>query len=286
MNDFFQYAFLGRAALAAAFLSLTCGLLSPIIVLRRLSFSADGLAHASLGGLAMGLCLVSAGGAPTLATYGVSFVVTCAVACWIGFLSTRVQSDTAIGACYVAAFALGIVLLSWRRRGSGHLEHYFFGSLLAVTPLEVGLLALLAGIILIGMVMTWRWLAMWTFDEELARANHVPVVCLRYALMLCIAATVVVGTRIVGVLLVAALLVLPGAVGTHIANRMGSISLVSVLTAILSAGAGIGLSNTSSLPPGPTIVLFAFTLFSFAFLFQRWRGRRFSTPAQSHAYRT
>lgn len=285
MNDFFQYAFLGRAALAAVFLSLTCGMLSPIIVLRRLSFSADGLAHASLGGLAMGICLVSTAGAPTLATYGVSFVVTCAVAGWIGFLSTRVQSDTAIGACYVAAFALGIVLLSWHRRGSSHLEHYFFGSLLAVTSLEVGLLVALASFISVGVFMTWRWLAMWTFDEELATANGVPVGYLRYALMLCIAATVVVGTRIVGVLLVAALLVLPGAVGTHIATRMGSISGWSILTSILSASIGIGLSNASSLPPGPTIVLIAFSFFSMAFVFQRWRERRLSNTTSSHAYR-
>ena len=114
LGSFIEYDFLGRALVAGLLTSLICGLLSPFVVLRRLSFSADGLAHASLGGLALGVCLLNSGPTPTLAGYCVSFLFTCAVAAAIAYLSggNRLQSDTAVGACYVAAFAFGILLLA------------------------------------------------------------------------------------------------------------------------------------------------------------------------------
>ena len=107
MNDFLDYGFLGRALFAGGLLALLCGVLSPFIVLRRMAFAADGLAHASLGGLAVGLVLLRSGPLPTAANYAISFVFTCGVALAIAYFARRVQSDTAVGACYVAAFALG-----------------------------------------------------------------------------------------------------------------------------------------------------------------------------------
>ncbi len=117
-QTFFEYEFLTRALAAGLLMSLTCGLLAPFVVLRRLSFSTDGLAHASLGGLAIGMFLLATGPAPTLMSYGISFVFTVIVAVAMAYFSggQRIQSDTATGACYVAAFALGILLLSLRKR--------------------------------------------------------------------------------------------------------------------------------------------------------------------------
>lgn len=137
--------------------------------------------------------LLANGPAPSLASYAVSFVFTCLVAAAIAYFSGGqcVHSDTAVGACYVAAFALGILLLSLRQRYSGHLEHFFFGSLLAVNPLECWLLAGLALLALTLVLACWRWLGQWTFDEELALASGVPTGVLRYALILLIAATVI-----------------------------------------------------------------------------------------------
>ena len=133
------------------------------------------LAHASLGGLAAGLFLLDTGPAPTLGSYAVSFLFTCGVAAAIAGLNQggRVSADTAVGACYVAAFALGVLLLSWRQRYTGHLEHFFFGSILAVDRLECVLLAGLALGVLGFLFVRWRHLAQWTLDEELAQANGV-----------------------------------------------------------------------------------------------------------------
>lgn len=273
LNAFFEYGFLGRALLAGLVLSVTCGLLSPFIVLRRLSFSADGLAHASLGGLAVGLFVLGNGQVPTVSSYFVSFVFTCGVAIAIAYFSTgnRLQSDTAVGACYVAAFALGILLLSWRNHSTGHLEHFFFGSILAVNPLECWLLAGLAVASALFCSFSWRGLGQWTFDEELAQASGVRVAALRYLLMLLIAATVILSTKVVGVLLVTALLILPGAVGTLSGRSMPAIVLFSLIAALSSAAGGMVCSNLADVPPGPCIVLVAFSIFLVAFFLRRGR---------------
>ena len=281
MENFFQYRFLERALLAALLMSLTCGMLSPFIVLRRLSFSADGLAHASLGGLALGIFILNSGTTPTLAGYGISFLFTCGVAAAIAYFSSgnRLQSDTAVGACYVAAFALGILLLTARSRSTGHLEHFFFGSILAVNPLECWLLAGLAVLTMIFCFSNWRWLGQWTFDEELALASAVKIAWLRYALVLLIAATVILSSKIVGVLLVTALLILPGAVGTLSGRALPVILAFSIVTAMSSATAGMLLSNAANVPPGPAIVLVAFAIFLAAFFLRRRRDLKPSAAA-------
>ncbi len=273
LNAFFEYGFLRRAMLAGLLLSVTCGLLSPFVVLRRLSFSADGLAHASLGGLAVGLFVLDNGQVPTLSSYLVSFVFTCGVAVAIAWLSSghRLQSDTAVGACYVAAFALGILLLSWRNHSTGHLEHFFFGSILAVNPLECWLLAGLAAAAALFCFVGWRGLGQWTFDEELAQASGVRVAALRYLLILLIAATVILSTKVVGVLLVTALLILPGAVGTLSGRSLPKITLLSMLAAMSSAAGGMVCSNLADVPPGPAMVLLAFSLFLASFFLRRRR---------------
>ncbi|MCW5559181.1 MAG: metal ABC transporter permease [Verrucomicrobiae bacterium] len=279
MKGFFEYGFLVRALTAGFCLAVLCGVLSPVIVLRRMAFAADGLAHASLGGLALSLLFLPVAALPGLANYLVSFIFTCLVALAIGYFARRVQSDTAVGACYVAGFALGVTLLALRQHGLGRLEHLFFGSILAVQPLELGLLAGLTGSVLTACGLGWRWLGAWTFDEEIARAEGVPVAVLRYALMLLIAATVIVATRIVGILLVAALMVLPGATGCLVARHMGVILAISTAAAVLSATAGMAISSATNVPPGPTIVLAAFGCFLAAFCASRWRDRRAARPA-------
>lgn len=266
LNSFLEYGFLARALAAGMLLGLICGMLSPFVVLRRLSFSADGLAHASLGGLGVGIVLLNTGITPTLGVYAISLIFTFAVAggmAWLGGMQ-RVASDTAIGACYVAAFALGVMLLCAKRRFSAHLEHFFFGNILAVSPLDC---ALLGGLALAAAVFCfghWRWLGQWAFDEELARASGVPVKRLRYGLLLLIAITVIFSVKIVGILLVTAMLILPGAIGTLLGRSLGMILVCAIIAALTSAFTGLVTSNAADVPPGPAIVLTAFAGFMLA----------------------
>lgn len=278
LHSFLEYGFLARAAVAGLLLSLTCALLSPFVVLRRLAFSADGLAHSSLGGLALGIVLLGTGLTPSLGVYAVSLAFTVVVAAgmaWFGSLQ-RVASDTAIGACYVAAFAFGALLLCMRKRFSAHLDHFFFGNLLAVSPLDCWLLA---GLALVGggfCLGHWRWLGQWAFDEELALASGVPTTRLRYALILLLAVTVILSVKIVGLLLVTAMLILPGATGALLGRSLAAMLSIALAAAVSCTGVGLVASNAGDLPPGPAIVLFSFAAFAGTAALQRCLDHRHS----------
>lgn len=103
-----------------------------------------------------------------------------------------------------------------------------------------------------------------------------PTAKLRYALMLLIAATVILSTRVVGVLLVTAMLILPGAIGTLLGRTMRVIVLLSLGVGLVSTLGGLSLSNAADVPPGPAIVLIAFAMFVLAYLLRRHRDRRHS----------
>lgn len=272
----FGYGFVQRALLAGLLLAVTAGVLSPFVVLRRLSFSADGLAHASLGGLAVGMFFTGDGPVPAFGSYAISMIFTCGVAGLIAFLSDgrRVQADSAIGACYVTAFSFGIVLLALKQRSSGHLEHFFFGSLLSVTGVECGLLGCVAFATILLVTGCWQWLAQWTLDEELALAGGVPVRLLRYSMILLIAGTVILSTRVVGVLLVTALLIMPGASGCLLAATMWGVIGVSLGMALLSVVTGLFAASVVDVPPGPAVVLVLFVFFACAHFLRSFREGR------------
>ena len=270
LYSIFDYGFLRRAVLAAIMMSLTCGLIAPVVVLRRLAFSTDGLAHSSLGGLAIGLLFVSNGASPSLQSYLISFLFTVSVAAGITYLSenNRIDSDTAVGVCYVAAFALGVLVLSLRKGYSGHLDQFFFGSLLAVNHLECLLLLILGLISFTFIFRHWLSIGKWTFNEEMARAEGVPVKKLRYFFMFLVVAVVIVSSRVVGVLLVTSMLILPGAVGSLTSHSMFGITIVSVATALVSSLIGLSISNSYDVPPGPVIVLSGFLIILGAYFTQ------------------
>ena len=270
LNSILDYGFLRRAVLAAILMSLTCGLIAPVVVLRRLSFSTDGLAHSSLGGLAIGVIFVTNGASPSLLSYLISFFFTVSVAAGITYLSenNRIDSDTAVGVCYVAAFALGVLVLSLREGYSGHLDQFFFGSLLAVNQIECLLLLILSLISFIFIFWNWLSVGKWTFNEEMAHAEGVPVKKLRYFFMFLVVGVVIVSSRVVGVLLVTSMLILPGAVGSLASRSMLGITIVSIATALVSSLIGLSISNSYDVPPGPVIVLTGFLIFLGTYLTQ------------------
>ena len=270
LHSIFDYGFLRRAVLAAILMSLTCGLIAPVVVLRRLSFSTDGLAHSSLGGLAIGVLFVTNGASPSLLSYLISFFFTVSVAAGITYLSenNRIDSDTAVGVCYVAAFALGVLVLSLREGYSGHLDQFFFGSLLAVNQIECLLLLIISLISFIFIFWNWLSVGKWTFNEEMAHAEGVPVKKLRYFFMFLVVAVVIVSSRVVGVLLVTSMLILPGAVGSLASRSMFGITIVSIATALVSSLIGLSISNSYDVPPGPVIVLTGFLIFLGTYLSQ------------------
>ncbi len=257
-----------RRALAAGILvSAICGALSPFVVLRRMSFVGHGVAHAAFGGVALGVLL---GINPVLS--GTVFSV--GVALLIGVLGRRgrLSEDVSIGILFASAMAFGVVCLGLMKGYSVDLFGYLFGNLLAVAPSDltmIGALALATGILL---VLLHREFLFLTFDEEQAKAVGLPTTALQTVLLVFLALTVVISIKVVGAVLIAALLVIPGAGALQISTGYRAVFPISVALGIAAAVGGLVVSYIVDLAPGATVVLFASALFGVCLIAGRaWR---------------
>ncbi|MEN2982538.1 MAG: metal ABC transporter permease [Thermus sp.] len=259
MLEALAYPFFQRALLAGLLVSLLSGLLSPLVVQRRLSFLGDGLAHAAFAGVALGLFLR---GEPL----GFALPFTFLVALAITFVKERTElsEDTAIGVFFALSVALGAVFLAKAKGYVGDAMGYLFGSLLAVGPADLWALGL---VFLLGLFLLPLWgpLAYATLDRELALADRVPVGRHDYLLSGFIAVALVLAVKVVGILLVAAFLVIPGAAARLLARTFAGLTLLSLLLAALSTLLGLLASFLLDWPSGASVVLVQALLFALAF---------------------
>lgn len=260
MLEALQYPFFQRALLAGVLVSLLAGFLSPLVVQRRLAYLGDGLAHAAFAGVALGLLL---GWAPLPLALGYALLVALGITYVVQ--KGGLPQDSAIGVFFAFSAALGAVFLSRARGYVGDPLGYLFGSLLAVTPgdlLALGGLGLLA----LPLVFLWGRLAYAAFDRELAQADRLPVALYDYLLALFLALALVVAVKVVGALLAAAFLVIPGATARLLASRFSAMALWSVALALAAALLGLGLSYLLDWPSGGSVVLVQAGLFLLAFV--------------------
>ncbi len=251
-----EYVFFQRALLAAVAVGLLCGLLGFFVVLRRLAFIGVGISHSAVGGVAIGLLI---GWNPAL-TAAVFAVLVALGMFWVG-RDRRLSEDAVIGVFFSGAMALGLVLLSMRHGFQQDLFAYLFGSVLAISAGELAGLCALALVLGAVILVVFRELLFISFDEEVARAYGRPVDAMNALLLVVLAVTVVAGIRVVGVLLIEALLVVPAATAalwTLDFRRQVAISMG------LGAGSGVlGLvgSYVFDITAGGAIVLVAVTMF-------------------------
>jgi zinc transport system permease protein len=250
MIDLLSYGFLQRALLAGIFTGLLCGVLGFFVILKRLSFIGVGISHSALGGIATGVLL----GLPPLPAAAVFAI---AVAWAIGWLSRagRMHEDTAIGILFSSAMALGVVLMSLSSSYQADLFGYLFGNILAVSPADLWLLGGITVLVLGTVALLFKELLFLAFDEDVARASGLPVNVLYYVLLTCLALAVVAAIRVVGLILVEALLVIPAAIGYQLTRRYRVMLAVSVGSAVSGAIVGLGLSYRFDIAAGATIVL-------------------------------
>jgi zinc transport system permease protein len=249
------------------------GLLAPTVgfflVQRRQSLVGDGIGHVAFAGVAAGYLLDVS---PVLAALVAS--VLGAVA--IELLRTRwgAAGDQALALVFYTGIALGVVLVSSAGALNVNLFQYLFGSILTVTRTDLAVVAALGAVALVLMGASYRALAGVTLDEEGARVQGVPVDRLNLLVAVLAAMTVALSMRIVGVLLVAALMVLPVSAAARVARSMLQTLLTSVVLAVASVLGGLTISYYADLPPGGTIVLVAAGWFAVASLGGFVAGRR------------
>jgi len=264
MVDVLTQPFMLRALAAGLLLSALAGYYGVFVVQRRLSFLGAGLGHAAFGGIALGLFL---GIQPLWIAIPFTLLVGVGIA-WIRD-NTRLAADTAIGIFFSVSVALGILFLSLSTGRNADAFSYLFGSLLSVTAADLGISALLVGAGLLTLPRLWGDWAYATFDEEAAQVSGTPTRHRDLLLITMLAATIVVSLKVVGILLVAAWIVVPAASARLLAHTFGGMTRLSVALAMASTVIGLVLSVALDAPTGAMIVLVQAVLFVVIMLLAR-----------------
>lgn len=261
--------FLLRALLAGVGIALLAGPLGAFVVWRRLAIFGEALAHSALLGVVLAYLLELD---PTLGL--VLFAVLLATALWALEEQQLLPTDTILSTLAHGALAAGLVILSvvdWLRID---LLAYLFGDILAVSILDLWILALLLGSVAAILSLYWRGLVSLTIEPDLARVEGVPVRKLRLLLDLLIATAIAVGMKLVGLVLVVSLLVVPAAAARPWSNSPHGMAWRAALIGALAAMGGLLASVFLDVPSGPAIVLAAVLVFAASTLALQLRAAR------------
>jgi zinc transport system permease protein len=267
-------------------IAVMCAMLSPLVVLKRLSFVGQGISHAAFGGIGVAaLAAVWFGAAaPALNLPQVQFALVLAFcllsALLIGFLTDRGsrQADTAIGIVLVGSMALGAILIQLAmerglRQNRGW-ESILFGDVFSVGPADARLAWIVAVSIVLILWALRRRMLFWAFDEAAAPAFGVPAAAMKYVLITLLAVAIVTAMKLAGVVLATALLVLPAAAALRLSDRFATVVAISAAAALVGVIAGLTLSFEANLPPGACIVAVLVGVFAAARLGGPVLGRR------------
>lgn len=267
MIDIFSLQFMQNAFLAGMMLSFVLAVVSFFVVLRRLSFIGVGVAHSAFGGVALGALL---GISPTLTAIGFAVVISNA----IGYIGKEghLGTDTAIGIFFPLAMALGVIFIGMSDQYNVDLFGYLFGNILAITRQDLIIIAILGGLVILSTVMFFKELLFVAYDREVAFVSGMPVAFLDHFFLTILALSVVISMKIIGIILVSALLVIPGAAASQITHRYNSMIVISILIALISTSGGLIISYYADLPSGATIVTLASLIFFATFFIGRTRN--------------
>jgi zinc transport system permease protein len=248
----FELEFMQRALLAGLVVGACAPLIGVFLVQRRMSLLGDGIGHVAFAGVAAGLLL------------DVWPVWTALLTAVVGALLLeqlrgrgRASGDLGLALFFYSGIAAGVVLLGLADSLDANLFAYLFGSILTVSPGDAWLVLALGGVVVLTIAVTGRALFAIVLDEESARVAGLPVDALNAALAVLTALTVVIAMRVVGILLVAALMVLPVASGQVLGRSFRTTVWWSVAVGVVSVVAGLTASRQWALAPGGTIVLVA-----------------------------
>lgn len=260
------YDFMQRALIVAVLVGAVSAVLSCFLVLKGWSLMGDAISHAVLPGIVLAYVV----GLP-LAVGAFAAGLFSAVA--TGYLkdNSRIKEDTAMGIVFTGMFGFGIVLFS-RIETEQHLTHILFGDMLGVTWQDLIETAIIAGGTLLVIFAKRRDFLLYAFDPQHARAIGLPVRLLHYGLLAMLSLTIVASLKAVGIILVVAMLIAPGAIGFLVSKRFDTMLIVAIVAAVGSSVLGTLISFQINAATGPCIVLIQTALFLLALFFAPGTG--------------
>lgn len=250
MPELLGYEFVRHALVAAVLVSLACGIVGTLVVVKRIVFISGGISHAAFGGIGLGYWL---GISPILAA--IPFSVLAALGMGLVSRRARISDDTAIGILWTMGMALGILFIHLTPGYAPDLMSYLFGNILAVPAGDLAVMLALDAVIGAVVVVFFREFAALSFDEEFAVVVGVPAHVLGLVLLCLVALSVVVLIRVVGIILVIALLTLPAAIARQFSRDLRHLMLLASGAGIALTLLGLWVSFLLDLASGATIVL-------------------------------
>lgn len=255
--DILNYAFMQRALIAAVLVGITAPAIGIYLVQRRQALMGDGIGHVAMTGVGLGFLLNAS---PIWMATAVAVVGSVAIELirWYG----KTHGDIALAMLFYGGMAGGVMLMSLSKTGSNaNLVTYLFGSLNTVSPQDVTTICVLAGFVVLVTVGLRRQLFAICQDEEFARVTGLPVRLLNLLVAVTAAVTVTVAMRVVGLLLVSALMVVPVAAAQQLSRSFAMTFALAVLIGVTVSLSGAVTSFYVDVPSGPTIVLLAIAIF-------------------------
>ena len=259
LAEMFSYTFLVRAVIVGVLVSLCASLLGVSLVLKRYSMIGDGLSHVGFGALAIATALNAA---PL--TVSVPVVIAAAVLLLRLSENSKIKGDAAIALFSSGALAVGVVIISLTTGMNTDVCNYLFGSILAMSKADVYLSVVLSVVVLVLYALFYNTIFAVTFDETFARASGAKAGMYNMLIALLTAVTIALGMRMMGAMLISALIVFPALTSMRLCKTFKSVTVCSAAVSLVSFFIGIVLSYIFAIPTGASIVLlhiFAFFLF-------------------------
>ena len=251
-----QYTFMRNALLAGVLVSVACGIVGTLVVVNRIVFISGGIAHAAYGGIGLGYYLKVN---PVLG----AIVFSLAAALGMGAVQrkTRQRADTIIGVMWAIGMAVGILFVDLSEGYKADLMSYLFGSILAVPSSDLWIMLGLDMLIIALVVLFYKELLAISYDETFATVENVPVDAIYLVLVCMIALTVIMMMRVVGLIMVIAMLTMPAAISGQYARDIKRMMVLSSVLGVAFTVAGLFLSYALNLTSGATIILVSGTAY-------------------------
>ena len=252
LQSLLAYDFMRNALYASLLVGIVCGLVGTLVVLNRIVFLGGGIAHAAYGGIGLAYYF---GQDPLLGA--ILFSILSALGMGVVHLRTKTRSDTLIGVMWSIGMAVGIIFVSLTPGFKADLMSYLFGSLLAVSAGDLRVMALVALLVGAFVAIFFRSLQAISYDETFSTVRNVPVSALYLLMLVMIGLTVVAAMRVVGLIMVIAMLTIPPAVAGLFLKDMKGMMLLSIGLSWLFSALGLLVSFALNLQAGSVIILVA-----------------------------
>ncbi|HRP01340.1 MAG TPA: metal ABC transporter permease [Candidatus Kapabacteria bacterium] len=266
MIEMFAQEFFIKALIVGILIGFSSSYFSAFVVQRKLSFIGSGLSHAAFGGVALGLLL-------NIEPLYIAMPFTLIVSILIFYLDnkTKLSTDTIIGVVFSFAVAMGIIFLALKESYSQDAYAYLFGSILTVNTMDIIISGVLFILTLLSFFLFWERWAYSTFDSELARAELLPVDKDNYIFAGILGLIIALAIKIVGIILISAFLVIPGATAKLISKTFFKLTINSIIIGISTIVAGLVLSYEMDLPSGALIIIIQSFLFLFVTILSKFK---------------